>query len=256
MNDRHIELNTENGICRIRLNRPEKQNALDASMIASLTDIVKQLAHDNSVRIIVFEGNGKSFCAGADLNWFLSSSHPVQEKEKAREFAQLGKLLFRISKLPQPTIALAKGNIFGGGIGLMAACDFVLMENSSKLAFSEVKLGLVPAMIMPFVAERINRQWARQLMLTGKHFDAEKAQWIGLADQLFSKGQEEDLLASLIAELSDAAPEAINVCKKLISKVYSEKLTTRQTNQTAQIVAKRIASEEAQQRITAFVDKK
>lgn len=255
MNYQFIETIQKDGLCRILLNRPEKQNAVHAGMIDELNDILKQLAKNDSVRIVVLEGKGKSFCSGADLMWFAELA-TYQKKDIRKQFEPLSILLRRLQNLPQVTIALAKGNIFGGGIGLLAACDFVLIEESAILAFSEVLLGLVPATILPFVAGRINKQQARKLMLTGKYFPANIALANGFADEIFPEDKLEEGLQTLLSDLKNAAPEAIQVCKKLINKVYSGKVKPEDYHYTAKILAGRIASEEGKERIGAFLEKR
>lgn len=255
MSYQFIETIQENVLCRILLNRPEKQNAIHSEMIAELSDFLKQLAKDNSVRIVVLEGKGKSFCSGADLTWFAEAA-TRSGKDIRKQFEPLSKLLRRLQTLPQITIALAKGNIFGGGIGLLAACDFVLMEESAILAFSEVLLGLVPATILPFVSGRINKQQARKLMFTGKYFPANTALTNGLADEIVPEGKLEEGLQTLLSDLKNAAPEAIQVCKKLINEVYSGKVKPKNYQYTTKILAGRIASEEGKERIGAFLEKR
>ncbi len=250
-----ININTEAAICRITLNRPEKQNALHAGLISELATVFNQLAKETEIHFVVLDGTGKSFCSGADLEWF-SESGKQSEKENRMQFELLSKMLRRLYRLPQITIALAKGNIFGGGIGLASACDLVLMEESTTLAFSEVHLGLVPATILPFVANRINRREAKLLMLTGKQFSADKAFGIGLADILCATGHLENCLLDIIHDLQKPVAGAVIACKQLINKVYSGEIGSSDGKYLAQILAQRIDSDETRARINSFLTKK
>ena len=249
-----IRIQKKGTICRVTLNRPEKQNALHAVLIDELSSVFKHLAKDESVRFVVLDGEGKSFCSGADLDWFSGSTQNSEKVNKV-QFELLAKMLRRLHNLPQVTIALGKGNIFGGGIGLASACDFVLMEESAVLAFSEVHLGLVPATILPFVAVRIKQSDARKLMLTGKYFDGKQAWEIGLADFLFSEGDLEKGLNDLISDLQKPVIEAVHDCKKLINEVYSGEIGVDDWELTAKVLVKRIASAEARERIDTFLKK-
>lgn len=255
MNYNHIEIKTENDVCRISLNRPEKRNALHAELIAELLEAIRKVAKDPSVKILVLEGNGKSFCAGADLNWF-QEMQGQEERMSRTGFEQLGKLLLKLQHVPQPTVALVHGNVLGGGIGLFSVCDFVLIEHSTQLTFSEVLLGVVPAVIMPFVAARISRQQARAKMLTGRSFSAEEALRIGLADELVPDGELDRALQQWLSDFRQPAPGALRTCKKLINQMYSDEIEADDFQYTAKILARRIASDEGREGLTAFREKR
>lgn len=255
MNYQFIETNTEKGICRIELNRPEKHNALHAGLIAELNRVFNVLAKDESVKFVVLGGKGKAFCSGADLCWFEEATK-LSEKENRVQFELLAKMLRKLHNLPQVTIALAKGKIFGGGIGLLSACDFVLMDESTTLAFTEVHLGLVPATILPFVATRIPRQQSRKLILTGKPFSSDEALRIGLADSVFAAEKLENGLQELLADLQKPASGAVLASKKLINDVYSGDIKTDDYELTARVLYTRIATDEAKSRIEKFIKKK
>lgn len=254
MKYQYIETKTANGICRITLNRPEKQNALHGEMIAELNQAFKLLSKDESVKIVILDGNGKSFCSGADLSWFFEAT-TLSEKENRVQFELLAKMLRKLYNLPQVTIALGKGNIFGGGIGLLSACDFVLMDESTNLAFTEVHLGLVPATILPFVATRISRQQSRKLILTGKLFCADEALKMGLADSVFVSDKLENGLKDVLADLQKPAQGAVLASKKLINEVYSGDIKTDDYELTARVLYTRIATDEAKERIARFIKK-
>ncbi|MDX9880814.1 MAG: enoyl-CoA hydratase-related protein [Prolixibacteraceae bacterium] len=255
MDFQFIEFDSTSGVCRITLNRPEKQNALHAGLIEELNRLFRQLDRDKSVQFVIIEGKGKSLCSGADLEWFSESTR-LNEKTNKAQFELLAKMLRKLYNLPQITIALAKGNLFGGGIGLAAACDFVLVEESAAMAFSEVRLGLVPATILPFVVGRMGRGDARKLMLTGKYFNGKKAKEIGLADFVLPDGQLEAGLVNLLADLQKPAIGAVLDCKNLINKVYSGEVGTNDYERTAQVLSKRITSVEAKDHISSFLKKR
>lgn len=255
MNYQYIVTKTVNGICRVTLNRPEQQNAINGELVAELNQVFKLLSKDESVKFVVLEGKGKSFCSGADLSWF-STATTLSEKENRVQFELLAKMLRKLYNLPQVTIALGKGNIFGGGIGLLAACDFVLMENETKLAFSEVHLGLVPATILPFVATRISRQQARKLILRGNSFSATDALEIGLADFVFTAEKMEDGLQKMLTDLQKPPISAVQSGKKLINEVYSGEVRIDDYELTAKVLYTQIATNEAKGRIGEFLKKK
>lgn len=249
-----IETTSENGVCRILLNRPEKQNALHRELIAELNQVFTQLKKDKSVNFVILEGKGKSFCSGADLNWFDRATK-LSIKENREQFELLARMLLKLHNLPQVTIAMGSGNIFGGGIGLLASCDFVILEESAILAFSEVHWGLVPATILPFVASRITRQQAKRLMFTGHYFSSDEALKIGLADFVFTEDNLKPGLHKLLNDLQKPVAGAVLSCKKLINEVYADKIKTEDFESTAKILSTQMGSKEAKERIGEFIKK-
>jgi len=228
---RYIEVLIQGNVARINLNRPERHNALILELIEELSQALDEVAIRNDINFVVLSGNGRSFCAGADLNWFYSSEQLTLDQNTER-YRHLADLLLKIYQLPQITIATTWGNVFGGGIGLMAACDFVLADASTRFMFSEVKLGLLPATILPFVAKRLSVQNLRKWILTGALFSASDAHDAGLIDNLCQTGEIETCLTG-----------------------FGE-IDVTDSNTTARILAETLLEPDGQEGIHAFLEKR
>jgi len=252
---RYIEILLEGPVVRINLNRPERHNALILELIEELSQALDEVAIRNDINFVVLSGNGRSFCAGADLNWFYSSEQLTLDQNTER-YWHLADLLLKIYQLPQVTIATTWGNVFGGGIGLMAACDFVLADASTRFMFSEVKLGLLPATILPFVAKRLSVQNLRKWILTGALFSASDAHDAGLIDNLCQTGEIETCLTGFLASFDQAAPSAIKKAKQLINQVASGEIDVTDSNTTARILAETLLEPDGQEGIHAFLEKR
>lgn len=252
---RYIEIFLEGPVARINLNRPERHNALILELIEELSHALDELATRDDINFVILSGNGRSFCAGADLNWFYSSEQLSLEQNTER-YRHLASLLLKIYQLPQITIAAVRGNVFGGGIGLMAACDFVLAEANTRFMFSEVKLGLLPATILPFVAKRLSVQNLRKWILTGALFSASEAHKAGLIDILCKTGEMETCLAGFLASFDQAAPSAVKKAKQLINQVASGEIDVADSNTTARILAEMLLEPDGQEGIHAFLEKR
>ncbi len=240
----------------IWLNRPEKHNALNPLMIAELTEAFTHLAHEPGIRVIVLRGKGKSFCAGADLN-YMKEIAGFGEKENHADAMQLATLFETIYSSPKPVIALVHGAVYGGANGLSAACDIVLAEKNTIFAFSEVKLGISPATISPYVIRRCGGAAARELMLTGRRFTAEEAARFLLVNKIVEIGEMEEALQAYVKELLAAAPEALAQCKKLIHDVAGQQHQGPELmEETARLIASQRASAEGQEGIAAFFEKR
>jgi methylglutaconyl-CoA hydratase len=252
---RYIEVRIEGEVARINLNRPERHNALILELIEELSQALDELAKHDVIHFLVFSGKGRSFCAGADLNWFYSSEQLTLEQNTER-YEHLAKLLLKIYQLPQITIATAWGNVFGGGIGIMAACDFVLADANTRFMFSEVKLGLLPATILPFVAKRLSVQNLRKWILTGALFSASEAHQAGLIDVLCESGEIETCLSGFLASFDQPAPSAVKKAKKMINELLSGSIDVADTTVTSAILAKALLSPDGQEGIHAFLEKR
>lgn len=251
----YIEIFIEGTIARINLNRPERHNALIPELIAELDSALKMISEMKDVLFVILSGNGRSFCAGADLNWFYSTGELSKEQSIA-QYKQLADLLLRLFQLPQITIATVRGNVFGGGIGLMGACDFVLAEDNTRFMFSEVKLGLLPATILPFVSKRISVQNLRKWILTGNLFDVMEAQRIGLTDEIVPEGQMESELTTFLNLFETGSPSAVKKAKQLINAIISGKIDITDTTTTSAILAEALISVDGQEGIQAFLEKR
>jgi methylglutaconyl-CoA hydratase len=244
----------DQGATTITLNRPELHNAFNEKMIAELAKAFTSFSKDAETRVLILTGAGESFCAGADLNWMkkVASYSPAQNKADA---LSLHKMLLAVARCPKPVIALVNGAAIGGGTGLVAAADMAFADEGAMFGFSEVRLGLIPAVISPFVIRKIGESNAREYFLTGERFSAAKAQEMGLvqfngtADFLREKVQHK------IRQLKQGGPTALADCKALIEKVAGQPLDKIGSYTSGQI-AKRRGSAEGKEGMIAFLTKR
>ena len=255
MKYKQIQVQVEDHRAEIILNRPEQHNPLNPPMIQELSAAFDELNLNNNVNFIVIKGNGKSFCAGADIKWFSNAINRTEE-ENFSEYKALADLLLQIFVSPKVTIAAAHKNVFGGANGILAACDFAIVTNDALFSFSEVKLGIIPATILPFVAKRLSMQSLKKLMLSGMRIGAEEALLLGLVDYVVVPEQLMSKVNTLIEELSLGAPDAITACKKLIHSVTDGEISVHDTDKTAKILVQRILTEEGKEGTKAFLEKR
>ncbi len=247
---------TRAGIAIVTLNRPEVHNAFNAELIAELTDVFAMIADQTSIRMMILRGEGPSFSAGADLSWMkLAALNSRDDNETDAQ--RLAEMLLQLYEMPQMTLALVHGTAMGGGAGLVAACDVAIAMAGTKFSFSEVRLGLTPATISPFVIEAIGPRWARALFVTAESFDAAYAEKIGLIQYTAQTADEMAELEEHVAKLVfSAAPGAIADAKKLV-RDYSHRPIDREIgHKTAKRIAARRASEEGKEGIAAFLEKR
>lgn len=249
-----ILLIPEEKVVRIFLNRPEVHNAFNSTMIVELDDAIERVKEDKSIRVIVLSGKGKSFCAGADINWMREIIHYSFE-QNLEESLQLAELLHKIYVLPKPTVAMVNGTAIGGGIGFVSACDIALASEDAKFGLSEVKIGLVPAAISPYVIRRIGESKAREYFLTGKRISAQKAQDIGLINDVAPAEELEDKVEEIIQLLLASGPEALASCKELIKKVAHMSFEEAKSF-TARMIANLRVSKEGQEGMASFLEKR
>lgn len=250
-----IEVQMNGPVLRINLNRPERHNTIVPGLLQELHSVLGEVALMDELLFVVLSGNGKSFCAGADLNWFSGAEERSLE-QNADQYKQLADVMLKLFRLPQITIAAVHGNVFGGGIGLMAACDFVLAESNTQFMFSEVKLGLLPATILPFVAKRLSLQYLRKWILTGSLFTASEAALAGLVDTVCEHGELESVLKDFLASFEPASPNAVKVAKQLINRVVAGNIDVEDTTYTSTVLAKALLSHDGQEGIHAFLEKR
>ncbi|MEO1038263.1 MAG: enoyl-CoA hydratase-related protein [Pseudomonadota bacterium] len=248
---------TRAGVAIITLNRPDKHNAFNADVIARLSDIFETLrANEDEVRMVVLRGAGASFSAGADLEWMKAAADWTHE-DNVEDAMGLARMLKRLHDLPQLTLALVKGAAMGGGAGLMAACDVAVATKDAKIRFSEVRLGLTPATISPFVVQAIGPRWARALFATGESFDGAFAHQIGLAQYLVDHADELDDMMEHLARLAfHAAPDAVAEAKALVDHVAGREIDGGLLRHTAKAIADRRASAEGREGLAAFLEKR
>ncbi len=251
----HIMLRISGNRATISLNRPGKHNALNPEMIRELHAVVTELEQRDDLLFVVLSGEGPSFCAGADLEWFAGSISRDHEQIRL-EYELLAGLLEKLVYLPQITVAVAHQNVLGGGNGLLAACDFAVAEELTSFAFSEVKLGIIPATIMPVVARRVASRNLRKLMFSGERFGAAEAHLIGLIDFVAGAGESMKMANKLINELGSVSPGALKACKQLILKVDSGEVGLQNGKYTASLLAGLIHTEEAREGLQAFLEKR
>lgn len=244
------------GVAMVTLNRPSRKNAFDEAMIEALSEVFETLRAADGVRIVYLKGAGTTFCAGADLAWMERQARHDMADNEADAFA-LANMLHRLHNLPQFTVALVQGGAFGGGAGLIAACDYAVAIESAKFCFSEVRLGLTPATISPYVIEAIGARQARALFATAMPFDAKRAYELGLVQEL---AVDLDDLAKREERLADlaftAAPGAIAAAKQLVRDVVGREIDSHLLHVTAKAIAQRRASAEGKEGLAAFLEKR
>lgn len=248
---------TRAGVAVITLNRPDKHNAFNADVIARLSDLFETLrANEDEVRMVVLRGAGKSFSAGADLEWMQAAADWTHDDNIADALG-LARMLKRLYDLPQLTVALVKGAAMGGGAGLMAACDIAVATRDAKIRFSEVRLGLTPATISPFVVRAIGPRWARALFATGEGFDGAFAHQIALAHYLVETEDELDDMMEHIGKLAfHAAPGAVADAKELVDRIAGREIDDGLLRHTAKAIAERRASAEGREGLASFLEKR
>ena len=249
-----VELRQDGTVLRVALNRPEQHNSLTPELIKRLTAVFHQDAAHDDVRVIVLTGNGRSFCAGADLNYMRAAA----DYDFTANVAD-GKLIFdlmqAIDHCPKPVIGRVNGAAIGGGVGLVSVCDIVIAVERTKFAFSEVRLGIVPAVISPFVLAKIGVGNGRELFLTGERFDAHRAQQIGLVQHVVAEEGLDTAVAERITQLLLAAPGAQAVAKEII-RTAAYQPTAEMRDFTANMIAQRRVSDEGREGMSAFLEKR
>ena len=251
-----IQIETSELVTTIRLNRPEVHNAMNEVMISELTEFFQDIASSkNFPRCVVLRGNGKSFCAGADLN-YMKGIAGFGFEENVKDGQKLAELFRSVYQCPVPVVAVVHGNVFGGANGLIAACDMVIAEENTRFAFSEVKLGISPATIAPFVIKRVGEFGAKELMLTGKRFTAEEAKHWHLVNFSVPESEVEEKLQQILKELNSAAPGAVRETKKVIGEIIEEPDLGKNLDLTSKLIAKLRASEEGQEGMASFLEKR
>lgn len=243
------------GNATVTLNRPEVHNAFDPDMVDALTATLKKLEASDQVRAVVLTGAGRSFCAGADIEHMKRSAgySRAQNLENARATALM---LQTLSQLEKPTIACVRGAVRGGGVGLVSACDIAVAERGATFRLSEVKLGIIPAMISPFVLRAIGRRYAHRYMISGEEFDAAEAYRIGLVHDICEEADLAAVVGRLLAHLYSSGPQAVTAVKKLIAEVAGARIDDRLMEDVSQRIAAIRVTAEAQEGLSAFLEKR
>ncbi len=257
MTDNVLLTTDSRGVATLTLNRPEKHNAFDDALIAELTQKLIQLNNDKKVRIVVLTGAGKSFSAGADINWMRASAQ-YDEAHNIEDALKLTELMSTLDNLRKPSIAWVNGATFGGGVGLVACCDIAIASENAKFAFSEVRLGLVPSVISPYVIAAIGTHQARRYFLTADVINAQKAREIGLVHEAVAVDQLDNAVEREIELLLKGGPKALTAAKELIAGQVALSTSARRNlhNKTANIIAQLRVSEEGQEGLNAFLERR
>ncbi len=249
-----IILSREGKVGRVWLNRPGVHNAFNAVMIGELRDAVRALGADDAVRVVVLSGQGKSFCAGADLNW-MREIIAYSYEQNLGESLELAEFLYDLYALPKPTIARVNGAAIGGGAGFLSACDIAVASADAQFGLSEVKIGLVPACIAPYVLRRTGESRARRLFLTGERFDARRAAEIGLVDEAATPAELDGRVDDIVGRLLSSGPEALASAKELLRRVPG--MSFEEVKRfTAEMIAGLRVSREGQEGMASFLEKR
>jgi methylglutaconyl-CoA hydratase len=252
---KHLELSFESGIATVTLNRPEVRNAFNDEVIAELTATVAEYGARPEVRCIVLAGKGPSFCAGADLNWMKRMASYTHEENvaDARALAQMLRVLYRCEK---PTVARVQGDTYAGGMGLVAACDIAVCVDTANFCLSEVKLGLIPATISPYVIRAMGPRAAHRWFLTAERFGAAEAHRIGFVHELVEADRLDAKVDEIAQALVAAGPAAVKACKALVQDVAGEEIDAALIERTVKGIADIRVSEEGREGIQSFLGKR
>jgi methylglutaconyl-CoA hydratase len=247
-------IESDGPVVRLTLNRPEVRNAFNEELIAELTTWAESVTAAGPARVAVLSGAGKMFCAGADLAW-MSKMVTYTHDENVRDARAMARMFEALDRLPIPLIGRIHGAALGGGAGLAAVCDIVVAADDTSFAFTEVKLGILPAVISPFVLAKIGRSAARELFLTGARFAASRAREIGLVHAVAAEADLDRVIAKYVNDLVTSAPEAVAAAKQLIAEVAT-RTSTDATEYTIEAIAERRVSPEGLEGMTAFLAKR
>lgn len=243
------------GVARITLNNPDKHNAFDDQIIGQLTEAFVAIASNSDVRVMVLGSEGKSFSAGADLEW-MKRMASYSYDENLRDASALALMLKTLNQMPQPTIARVQGAAFGGAVGLVSCCDMAVAATNASFSLSEVKIGLVPATISPYVIAAIGERWARRYFLTAERFDAQRAMQIGLVNEAVNAEQLDQQINSLIEALLVNGPEAVMAAKQLVFDVSGKPIDQNLIDHSCEVIAAIRVSEQGQEGLNAFLEKR
>lgn len=254
MAEARVALSLDGPVAHVVLARPEVRNAIDAALVRELREAVGAASAREEIRVIVLAGRGAVFCAGADLAWMKASARFTREENLA-EAAELAELFDTVDRSPKAVVACVQGAAFGGGAGLVSVADVAVADADARFAFSEVRLGLVPAVISPYVVRRIGVSAARELFLTGERFGAERALALGLVHAVVRLDELDDAVDARVRQLLQAAPGAIAAAKALVRGVAGRPVeSVRQL--TIEAIAERRVSPEGQEGLAAFLEKR
>jgi methylglutaconyl-CoA hydratase len=250
-----LEIEKRGAAAWLWLNRPELRNALNGDLQDSLLGTLKVLESKKNIRVLVLAGRGQAFCAGGDLSRMERAAKMTKAKSKA-EAGRFAKLLYRMHTYPKPLIARVHGAAFAGGMGLVAACDLVIAAEEAEFCLPEVRIGLVPAMISPYLVRAMGEQQARRYMLSGERLAAREAHRIGFAHECLPLAELDARVEELAAQLAQCGPDALARSKKLLARVAKASISPKLGAETAAVLADVRAGEEAREGIRSFLEKR
>ena len=250
-----LVVSISNHIATVTLSRPDKRNAFNDQVIAELDFAFSKLGQDDEVRAIVLKAAGKAFCAGADLSW-MQAMADYRREENLADADKLAQMLKTIYECPKPTLAAIQGDVYAGGIGLIAACDVAVAVKSARFCLSEVRLGLIPATISPYVIRAMGARAAHRYFLSAEVFDAKEARRIGLIHERVSEEELDDTVTRLCHHWLSASPNALKQCKKLLHEVAEREINNELIEQTVTAIADIRASDEGKEGLQSFLQKR
>jgi len=255
MTNQALQVEIQPGIAAVRMNRPDVHNAFDDMLIAALTAELRRVDQLPEVRVVVLAASGKSFSAGADLGW-MKRMASYSQKENLRDGMALAGLMRTLDGMKKPTIARVQGAAFGGGVGLVACCDIAIASTEAIFSLSEVRLGLIPSVISPYVIAAIGEREARRYFLTAERFDAMEARRIGLVHEVVESAALDAAVTNMTAHLLKGGPQALAAAKKLIVDVSRRPMDDALSAETARRIAAIRVEAEGQEGLAAFFEKR
>jgi len=252
---KNLQLGFADGVATVTLDRPEVRNAFNDEVIAELTAVFLELGQRDEVRAVVLAGHGAAFCAGADLNWMKRMAGYSRE-ENIDDATALARMLEVIFTCPKPTIARVQGDVYAGGMGLVAACDMAVSVDSAHYCLSEVRIGLIPATISPYVIRAIGPRAAHRYFLSAERFNAAEALRIGFVHEVVPAAELDARVHALAQALVSASPAAVKACKHLLHEVSGHEISPALIQRTVEGIADSRASEEGREGVRAFLEKR
>ncbi|MDB5967073.1 MAG: enoyl-CoA hydratase/isomerase family protein [Polaromonas sp.] len=252
---KYLELEVAAAVATVTLNRPDVRNAFNEEVIAELTQVFVELDGCDDVRCVVLAANGKAFCAGADLNWMRRMADYTHAQNLA-DAAQLATMMRTIFECRKPTIARIQGDVYAGGTGLVAACDIAVTVDTAGYCLSEVRLGLIPATISPYVIRAMGPRAAHRYFLTAERFDAVEALRIGFVHEVVTADELDARVAGLASALVNAGPQAVRLCKKLVLDVAGQEITQKLIDMTVAGIADVRVTPEGREGVQSFLQKR
>jgi len=249
-----IKFDLDNQVARITFCRPEIHNAFNSDMIRELIDVFNNMRDNKNIRVIVMTGEGKSYCAGADLNW-MRAVRDYSYEQNLKESLELAALFRLIYEFPRPVIGRINGAAIGGGTGFVAVTDIAIASDTAIFSFSEVKIGVVPACISPYVVKRVGEGRAREFFLTGERLTTARALEAGLVNQSVPPDELDSAVDKMIKQILTSGPDAIGVCKELLHNIANQNMDEAE-KYTAEVIANLRKSPEGQEGMDAFLNKR